>query len=237
MYYVYELIDVRTKLPFYVGKGTVGNNRHLDHFSETEETTENRHKFYKIQYLKNKGFDIPVRIIATDIDSEIVAYNLEEEYIRKYGRENLDPNGILTNICIDRRPPSHKGKKKSAEHVAKIVASCKKTFEKFGRPEVNAVTKKRLSEKQLGSKNQFYGKHHTAESKKLISTKNKGNKSRPKTFIFTSPINEKFTVIGEFHKFCKDHNLSVGTMEKVLRTGNCTSYGKCAGWLVSTEIK
>jgi len=131
MYYIYALIDVRSNLPFYIGKGKLSNKRHLDHFNESIETTTNRHKFYKIQLLTSLGLEIPVKILKTDITNEEDAYLLETKFIQLYGRMNIDTNGILTNICLDNRPPNKAGISQTEEHVKKRVASYKKRLWKM----------------------------------------------------------------------------------------------------------
>jgi hypothetical protein len=105
-YYVYALIDPRNNLPFYIGKGK--NNRCYDHLKETKETTKNIRKYYKIQYLKENCYDIPVIKLYKNLDEE-TAYYMEEVLIWKYGRKDYDENGILTNICETNRPPVKRG--------------------------------------------------------------------------------------------------------------------------------
>lgn len=87
MYYIYALIDPRNNQPFYIGKGLKKNQRHLDHFAESIETTSNRHKFFKIQFLKNLGMDIPTQFLEDNIIDEVAAYNRESYYIKLYGRK------------------------------------------------------------------------------------------------------------------------------------------------------
>jgi len=105
-YYVYALIDPRSNLPFYIGKGK--GNRCYTHIKETKENTENIHKYNKIQYLYRNGYDIPIIKLYDDLD-EVTAYYVEELYIWKYGRKDYDENGILTNICESNRPPVKRG--------------------------------------------------------------------------------------------------------------------------------
>ena len=101
-FYVYRYIDPRNLLPFYIGKGC--RDRHLSHLLETSETTENRKKYDYIQGLRNKDLEPIIEKIKENLTSE-EAYALEAELISKYGRRDIDKNGILTNICSDNRPP------------------------------------------------------------------------------------------------------------------------------------
>lgn len=235
MYYIYALIDLRSNLPFYIGKGLKINNRHLDHFKESIEKTSNRHKVFKINYLKNAGYDIPVTILVDDIENEDNAYAIETKFIKKYGRENIDPGGILTNICLDSRPPSRKGKKQSKEHISNRVNSYIETCKNTGRKPHSEETKKKIA--RPGKLNPFYGKHHTIENRKAHSIRMKGNKNNSKEYVFTSPDGIDHLVVGEFYKFCKENNLTTSTMEKALRENRTPRVGKCKGWQIRRNQK
>lgn len=230
MYYVYALIDPRNNQPFYIGKGSRKNQRHLDHFNESIESTSNRHKFFKIQFIKNLGLNIPVEFLEDHIIDENTAYDRESYYIKMYGRENIDSNGILTNICLDNKPPNQKGKKQSSEHLAKRIQSYKNTCRTIGRKPVSDETKKKIA--RPGSSNSFYGKHHTEEFKQAHSLRMKGNKNNSKTYKFTDPTGKTYIIHGEFYKFCREHGLAISTMEKVLKNNIITAAGKCKGWNV-----
>lgn len=107
MYYVYALIDPRNMKPFYVGKGK--NDRWKYHIQEAKNYPNlNNQKLSKIRKILNEGFEIGIEFLAIDILDEDLAYHIESEYIKQYGR--IVDGGILTNVCIDNRPPSHKGK-------------------------------------------------------------------------------------------------------------------------------
>lgn len=106
MYYVYQYIDPRTNLPFYIGKGTA--DRKLSHLYETLDTTINKRKYYKIQSILNDGY-IPIIEELQWFEVEQDAYNYETLLIKQYGRNGYDENGILMNITIDSNPPSRKG--------------------------------------------------------------------------------------------------------------------------------
>lgn len=122
IYYVYALIDPRTNLPFYIGKGH--DERMYVHLSETKDSTRNIHKFNKIQAISSAGLKVIVEKLYCELD-EPTAYYLEEFLIAHYGRKGYDENGILSNVCLSLRPPSPKGKPKSEEHKRKISQSCK----------------------------------------------------------------------------------------------------------------
>jgi len=229
MYYIYAMIDIRTNLPFYIGKGKIKNQRHLDHFKETLETTDNRHKFFKIQSLKEQGYEIPVSILVDNIINEDDAYSTEADYIKQYGRKNIDEGGILTNICSDNRPPNHKGKKQTLEHTTKRVNSYVDTCKRVGRKPHSEATKKKIA--RPGKSNPFYGKRHTTENKQKHSARMVGNKNNIKTYRFVSPNDIEYMVEG-FYNFCNLNNLSIPTMEKILRNKKIPTRGSCQGWFV-----
>lgn len=230
MYYVYALIDIRSGLPFYIGKGKKENNRHADHFKENIGNTQNRHKFFKIAFLREAKLDIPVKILVDDILIEKDAYLLETSYITQYGRANIDPGGILTNICLNNQPPNSAGRKQSNEHIANRVKSYKETYKTRGRKPHSNEAKKKMS--RPGKLNPFYGKTHSEEVKKKHSLKMKGNKNNSKRYIFTSPAGRDYIVVGEFYKFCQNNGLVIATMEKALRLNKMPIHGKCAGWTI-----
>lgn len=236
MYYVYALIDVRTNLPFYIGKGKKSNNRHMDHFNESTLQTDNRHKTFKINYLRNNGFDIPVEILVSNISDEKTAYDIEVSYIKKYGRANIDKDGILTNILLDSRaPPSAKGTTQSMEHKAKRIASRAETVQRRGLPVRSVESREALSKKMQGVNNPFYGKTHSEEFSKAQSALMKGNQFNSQEYLFTSPAGTKYQVIG-FAKFCRENNLTVSPLEKGMYTGHWPNSGKSVGWRVEKVI-
>lgn len=183
-YYVYGLIDPRTSLPFYVGKGE--GNRWRVHLQETINTTENRKKFAFIQGLRNKGLE-PKMIKYCERLEEERAYNLEEELIKLYGRRDIDVGGVLTNICESSRPPSHRGIKHSKEHcenISKALLGHKAGMTGHNHTE---ATKRKMSRANIGrihspmseeTKRKITlanrGRKHSTESKLRISESRKG---------------------------------------------------------------
>lgn len=232
MYYIYALIDLRSNLPFYIGKGRSANNRHLDHFKETIEHNSNRHKIFKMNYLCSIGLTIPVEILVNGIGDEGIAYDIEASYIRKYGRENIDPAGILVNILLDSRtPPSARGKKQTEEHKAKRIASRKQTLIERGLPPRTIESRKKQSENSIGEKNPFYGKTHSREFGIKQSAMMTGNQFNSQTYEFISPNGKKFEVVG-FAKFCREHQLSASVLEKGMYYDKWAKKGKNVGWRV-----
>jgi len=171
MYYIYHYIDPRTNLPFYVGKGT--GERLYDHLYETEDNNENRHKFYKIQFLKNNGLEpIIVKVIENITDKDL-AYKLETEEIIKYGRIGFEEGGILTNICLGSHPPSPRGKVKSAIHRQRLSEShMGKIVKESTRQKNSEVTKERIAKGTFG-----HNIPHSEESKLKTSLTKKLQKN------------------------------------------------------------
>lgn len=198
MYYIYYYIDPRDNLPFYVGKGI--NERLFDHLFETESTTENRHKFYRIQYLRNIGLEPIIKKVIENISDEILAYEIETQEILKYGRIGFEENGILTNVCLGSRPPSPKGKIKSKEHRERLSESRKgKKVSESTRIKQSEITKKRIEAGQFG-----HNKPHTEESKiktsntKKLQEKKWYNNSEKSILVGKDAIIPEGFVLGRF---------------------------------------
>lgn len=113
-YYVYVYLDPRKPgkykyqsyqfdyEPFYVGKGgrgdTVSNKRWKHHISYTRLGNEagNRHKYWKIKHILDKGLEPIVRKIKTfEIEKKSMCF--EQELIDVIGRKDLK-RGPLTNL-------------------------------------------------------------------------------------------------------------------------------------------
>lgn len=81
-YYIYYLIDPRSGIPFYVGKGTVGNGRIYEHVKEARKKVGifNPHKDRVIRKILKAGYD--------DIEYEIVyRTNVEERAFQREIKE------------------------------------------------------------------------------------------------------------------------------------------------------
>jgi len=122
-YYVYKLIDPRTNLPFYIGKGK--DDRAYTHLKNNSQTC-NPCKDKIINEIYSCNLAPIVDIFLKDLD-EKTAYELEEELILDFGRQGIDENGILTNISLHSQPPSQKGKKRTftEEHKKKLSKASK----------------------------------------------------------------------------------------------------------------
>ena len=119
-YYVYILLDPRyDNQPFYVGKGC--GKRANTHLNETKNNTENILKFNKIEKIRKDGFEPIIEYHSTDM-LEKDAYDLETQFIQKYGR--IIDGGILTNICLDNRPP-HSPETHKKQDIIKTAATMK----------------------------------------------------------------------------------------------------------------
>lgn len=154
MYYVYELIDPRTNTPFYVGKGKA--DRKDKHVQKVRlgKVTENRYKDKYIRDIFAETGAYPESIIVKEFDIEDDAYIFETALIEKYG--TYKTGGILTNILTDNRPPSHLGRKRSAETKKKLADRCGTKNPMWGRKQ-SASTKAKWKNR----KNPFEGKSGT----------------------------------------------------------------------------
>jgi len=245
MYYVYELIDPRVNLPFYVGKGK--DNRVYFHLSEKSRAkSDNERKFNKIQKIRKEGYEPEIKIVQY-FENENDAYNYEEQLIKKYGRIRYDEGGILTNICESSRPPKLKGKTYQEiygdnwEYQIENRRQAQIDAGGYGPKKHTEETKRKISEKVAGKNNPSYGVPCSEDKKRKISERAKerfstGFKSpSSKTWKLISPEGTEYTIIGGLQEFCKFHNISYATMcaaIKYNRTGPRKN-----GWSIKNETK
>lgn len=179
MYYIYAYLHPETFLPFYISKGK--GSRLLHHLSETYDRTENKKKYSYIRSLRNKGNEPLVVRLFTNIYCEKTAYQLEEQLIAKYGRRDIDPDGILTNICKNNRPPRVqmtpiRRKKLIQRMLGNTFAKGKPSpFKNQKRPELQGIN------------NGFFQKKHTKETRQKMSAKAQG---RPGSRLGTKQTEE-----------------------------------------------
>ncbi len=245
MYYVYQLVDPRNNQPFYIGKGK--GRRAKTHLWVIPET-RNVYKENKIASIRDAGFEPKIEYIAENIIDEDLAYNIETSMIKKYGRKGYDQNGILTNICLDNRPPNHKGKTyeeiygiEKAKEQRELRSKLQKERGGYGPKQHSEKTKKLFSKLNSGSGNPMYGKTQSNYTKHLISEKAKERVGRlnkkSHCYILTSPAGvEHILYGGEASNFCKQHNLSWSTLKmQILKNWPVPKKGKTKGWKL--EVK
>lgn len=173
-FYVYVYYDPRQTpaRPFYVGKGT--KDRYKKHLTETYDNTENKKKYAVIQAILRAGMEPIIEFHATGL-TEDDAYEQEASLIRTYGRRDIDEGGILTNICVDNRPPNITGiirpkGRDNPNYGKKMKLSAEEIQRRTNQIVEQAKT-------QTGENNPFYGKTHTDDVKALISKLKTGNKN------------------------------------------------------------
>ena len=167
MYYIYGLYDPIQNQLFYIGKGKKANHRHRDHLTE-RRGKENKLRWQRICHLRKAGTEPVVQILLDNIECEETAYNEESKLIKHYGKI-IDNTGILTNILDDARPPSWKGRIKSAEHRKNL------SLAHIGKKLSEETKQKILETKRKNGtfKSGMEGKKHSLETKQKISNKKK----------------------------------------------------------------
>lgn len=195
-YYVYAYYDPRNNQIFYIGKGC--NNRWKDHLKETKEKTDNILKWRKINSIREDGFEPIISKLHENLE-ENNAYDVESKLIKTYGK--IGEGGLLTNCCVDRRPPKQTGpkselqKKKMSESYwnrvsqpgyihpskGKICSEAERESSRqanLGRKHTeehrrkNSESKKQLLSNKIN--HPLYGKHHSESTKQKISNTKKG---------------------------------------------------------------
>ena len=235
-YYIYELIDPRSGLVFYVGKGKKRDKlgrvyrRIKDHLSLQDRS--NKFKASIIKKVQGLGLKIRFNIIKDNI-TEQEAFLTEVELIKKYGKR-IDGTGILVNLTDGGEGTSGKIVSKITKNILSFKA--KERYKKYGSLtkgyKHSQETRQLMSEiqKELVKTrpNPMKGKHHTEETKKKLSEKQKGHSNMPKElwykfsnpgcknpqarkYLFINPNGEIFRVDGNFKGFVKEMQLSYDT--------------------------
>lgn len=241
MYYVYQLIDPRNNLPFYIGKGK--GNRAQTHLFESAKV-QNLYKDNKIRAIRNEGLEPKIEYIAENIIDEQLAYKIERDMIKHYGRKGYEYFGILTNVCEDNRPPNHKGKNyeeiygfDKAQQQKQLRSELQKQRGGYGPKQHTPETRKKLSELTSGVNNPMYGRKQKDSTKKLIADKAKlrtGQLNKnSKQYKLTSPDGKEYILWGnEAAIFCKEHDLSWSTLKLQIQKAQwgIPKKGKTKGW-------
>jgi hypothetical protein len=157
MYYVYSYIDPTNNQPFYVGKGTQ-KRAYVHMYQPRDNKNKNKTRFKnKLEKMKQENIEPIIVFLAQNIQDENIAYDIEEQFIKKYGRIGYDDGGILLNICENSRPPNHKGR----------------TYEEIYGKRAEEQREKR-HKLQLEAGGWFKGHKHTEETKQKYRQKNSG---------------------------------------------------------------
>lgn len=181
-FYVYEIIDPKTNLPFYVGKGS--GKRYLHHIADSKREKPydtNMHKINKIRKILNEGLEPVINIIFRTED-EMEALNYESELIKKYGRI-VDDTGILTNLRDSDSNLSGYTYKSKRNYLAENNPFYGKSH--------SEETKKKLRDKLSGKNSPRYGKTNSEKQKNAAREGfKKYMKDRKGSQISTSKLNE-----------------------------------------------
>ena len=245
MYYVYELIDPRVNLPFYVGKG-IGNRVYFHLSEQSRAKSDNERKFNKIQKIRKDGYDPEIKIVKY-FDNEEDAYNYEEVLIKQYGRIRYDEGGILTNICESSRPPKLKGRTYQEIYGDKWEEEIEKRRKLqieaggYGPKEHTEETKRKISEKTAGKNNPSYGVPCSEERKRKIREKAKERFANgfispaSKTWKLICPEGNEYIILGGLKDFCANHNISYATMIAAIQYNRIGP--RKNGWTISYDTK
>lgn len=200
-FYVYELIDPRDGLPFYVGKGC--NKRDAEHLTEAKrkdtkgELLDEKHK--RILDITKRGLTVGVK--RTPCEHEQEAYKKEQNLIEKWGRQN--EGGILTN-----KNRGSKGPSKTKRIFAYLLnGSFVTEYDSFGiAANEHNVTVGNLSKVCDNTRLTLVGHQWRSTKQKTIDAYIPNERKRSK-FVFQFSVDGKLEMV---HKSAKEAGKKVG---------------------------
>ncbi len=176
--YIYALVDPISGRARYIGQSVNPKQRFSEHLRKKEHT----HKYHWIQSLKTKKLK-PFIFILEKCDCK----NIDEretfwiQYLRTAGVDLVNATDGGEGVGRGEHHPMF-GKKHSPEYCEKMSKKLSgKNNPMFGKSGINSPNfgKKRSQEfcdKQKGTNNPFFGKHHTEEGKAKLRQAHLGKK-------------------------------------------------------------
>ncbi len=162
-FFVYRHIRLDKGTPFYIGKGK--GERISHHTGKVKGRDRNYRKHNKINKIILETNTRPYALKVLDNIYEFEAFEFEVQYIKEIGRLDIK-TGLLVNASNGGEGPA--GKVNSIETRNKI----KETMRKNG--------------SVVGTKNPFYGKTHSKESRLKISKAGVGRKRSQSALLNSS---------------------------------------------------
>lgn len=176
MYYIYYLMDPRTGLPFYVGKGK-GNRAH--HHLENRGRQYNDYKIAKIKKIRSLGLEPYIHYPIVGIEDEETAYYIEEVHTLMYGRKGIEENGILTNRIVGDRSPANLPEVREKIRIARTGSKATED------------TRRRRSESHLAKGDKHHNKDPKVRAKRSATMLAKGENHHNKTADARKKISDK----------------------------------------------
>jgi hypothetical protein len=188
-FYVYELVDSRDHLPFYVGKGT-GNrvNKHENNARNGIDTVCCKH----IRNIWENGGQVEHSIIFKT-DNEADAYSKEKERIEEIGIGNLvnivRGGGATLSPEVAKSIAERISRALTGKHLSE--ESRRKNSEAHKGKKKSPETRKRMSEARIGEHPTEETRRKLSESHKGLTTWNKGKITPEETRIKQSEAAKK----------------------------------------------
>lgn len=239
--------------PIYVGKGKLNkDNKHWNYrkyYHLTDRCLTFDSNKLKVNKIKHIMVDFNMKQYILQINKEITyeqSNDIEISLIKTFGRINLR-SGTLTNLTdggegLKNVIHSDQTKSKISNSLKRLYSTnyvhpmknkkhSSDTIKKF--KSIDMCDKRYDSCKtrnQSNIKNPFYNKTHTDDYKTHLKNINTGfNNPIFWKYIFISPSNVKFEVIGKWRTFCKEHSLNERKIKQVF-TLKLKDY---EGWVVT----
>ena len=212
--------------PFYVGKG---NGRryivHIESVLNEWKHDKNFNKHDKIKGILETGVLPIIIFLKENVVSETEALEYETSIIKLIGRKNLNM-GPLLNLTDGGESPQ-----------LNEITLQKMRNAKLGKTH-SMETRNKMKAAHMGEKNHFFGKHHSKDTKDLISKSRQGKLVGEKHPMYgkthTAEVKKRLsefrkTITGKNHPRSRTYEVTSPTGEVIVFTGafdkNCCKLG------------